>query len=135
MSLTRYNKKRNFNRTNEPVGKIKKSSNKLKFVVQHHFSRKEHYDLRLEYNGVYVSFAVPKGPSYNRNDKRLAVHVEDQGEQITVETSEGIKFNLDEDALAGLMSSLECLRDERYIKRGTYRNLFSCLSFSEQFIY
>lgn len=61
--------------------------------------------------------------------------MEDQGEQITVETSEGIKFNLDEDALAGIMSSLECLRDERNIKRGTYRNLFSCLSFSEQFIY
>lgn len=77
MGLVRYNKKRNFDKTSEPVGKVKKSGKKLKYVIQHHYSRKEHYDLRLEYKGVYVSFAVPKGPSYNTKDKRLAVHVED----------------------------------------------------------
>ena len=77
MSLSDYNKKRDFNKTSEPKGKKGKSSKKLKFVVQHHYSRREHYDLRLEWNGVYVSFAIPKGPSYDTKDKRLAVHVED----------------------------------------------------------
>jgi bifunctional non-homologous end joining protein LigD len=75
--LKKYNEKRDFSKTSEPLGKKRKSSGKLKFVVQHHFSRREHYDLRLEYEGVFVSFAVPKGLSYNRKDKRLAVHVED----------------------------------------------------------
>jgi len=78
MNLKKYNSKRNFKKTNEPVGKIKKSKNKkLKFVIQHHIARKDHYDLRLEWNGVYVSFAVPKGPSFNPKDKRLAIKVED----------------------------------------------------------
>lgn len=78
MSLKKYNSKRNFNKTKEPYGKLKKSSNKkLKYVLQHHIARKDHYDLRLEYNGVYVSFAVPKGPSFNTKDKRLAIKVED----------------------------------------------------------
>ena len=77
MSLSEYNKKRNFDRTSEPKGKLFKSKKKLKFVVQHHFSSREHYDLRLEWNGVFVSFAVPRGPSYDTKDKRLAVHVED----------------------------------------------------------
>ena len=72
-----YNKKRDFLKTKEPIGKKEKSNKKLKFVVQHHIARKDHYDLRLECNGVLVSFAVPKGPSYNRKDKRLAVLVED----------------------------------------------------------
>lgn len=73
-----YNSKRNFQKTKEPKGIIKKSSNKkLKFVVQHHMARKDHYDLRLEWNGVYVSFAIPKGPSLNPKDKRLAIKVED----------------------------------------------------------
>ncbi len=77
-NLKTYNKKRNFNKTKEPIGKVKKNkTKKLKFVVQHHLARKDHYDLRLEYNGVYISFAVPKGPSFNPKDKRLAVHVED----------------------------------------------------------
>lgn len=75
--LSKYNKKRNFNKTSEPVGKKVKSSKKLRFVVQHHLARKDHYDLRLELNGTMISFAVPKGPSYNPKDKRLAIHVED----------------------------------------------------------
>lgn len=77
-NLKAYNKKRDFNKTKEPIGKVKlKKTKKLKFVVQHHLARKDHYDFRLEYQGVYVSFAVPKGPSFNPSDKRLAVHVED----------------------------------------------------------
>lgn len=77
-NLDKYNKKRNFDKTTEPVGKIiNKNSKKLKFVIQHHIARKDHYDLRLEYNGVYISFAVPKGLSFDPKDKRLAIKVED----------------------------------------------------------
>ena len=77
MKLSEYNKKRNFNKTKEPLGKVRKKSKNLKFVVQHHVARKDHYDLRLEWKGVYISWAVPKGPSYNPKDKRLAIRVED----------------------------------------------------------
>lgn len=76
-NLTKYNKKRDFNKTNEPKGKIQKSQKRLRFVVQHHLARKDHYDLRLEWNGVLKSWAVPKGPSYKTKDKRLAIMVED----------------------------------------------------------
>jgi len=76
--LDDYNKKRNFNNTKEPLGKTKKTkSKKLKFVVQHHYATREHYDLRLEWKGTYKSFAVPKGPSYKTTERRLAVQVED----------------------------------------------------------
>ena len=76
-NLTTYNKKRNFNKTKEPKGKKENKNKKAMFVVQHHLARKDHYDLRLEYDGVLKSWAVPKGPSYNYKDKRLAVMVED----------------------------------------------------------
>lgn len=76
-NLTLYNKKRNFNKTKEPKGNKIKNNKKLRFVVQHHLARKDHYDFRLEYNGVLKSWAVPKGPSYNNKDKRLAIMVED----------------------------------------------------------
>lgn len=76
-NLKEYNKKRNFNITKEPIGIKEKPSKKLLFVVQHHIATKDHYDLRLEYNGTLKSWAIPKGPSYNTNDKRLAVKVED----------------------------------------------------------
>ena len=75
-SLSKYNQKRNFNKTSEPFGKQKKKASKLRFCVQHHLARKDHYDLRLEWNGVLISWAVPKGPSYNPKDKRLAIMVE-----------------------------------------------------------
>lgn len=76
--LTKYNSKRDFNNTKEPKGTRKKEkSKKLIFCVQHHLARKDHYDFRLELNGVLLSWAVPKGPSYNPKEKRLAVHVED----------------------------------------------------------
>lgn len=77
-NLKEYNKKRDFKKTKEPFGnKETKTNKKLKYIIQHHLARKDHYDLRLEYNGVFVSFAVPKGPSFNPKDKRLAVKVED----------------------------------------------------------
>ncbi len=74
--LEKYNQKRNFNKTKEPKGKIKKNNKKLRFVVQHHIARKDHYDFRLEWQGTLKSWAVPKGPSYNLEDKRLAIEVE-----------------------------------------------------------
>ncbi len=76
MKLSTYNKKRDFKNTPEPKGKLN-SKSKKRFVIQHHFARKEHYDFRLEHNGVLLSFAVPKGLSESPTDKRLAVHVED----------------------------------------------------------
>lgn len=75
--LNQYNQKRDFTKTEEPKGKIKKSAKQLKFVVQHHLASRDHYDFRLEWNGTLLSWAVPKGPSFNTADKRLAAHVED----------------------------------------------------------
>ena len=77
MSLKKYNQKRDFNKTKEPKGKKEESSKRLKFCVQHHLASHDHYDFRLEFKGVMKSWAVPKGPSYNPKDKRLAVNVED----------------------------------------------------------
>ena len=57
-TLEKYQKKRNFKKTLEPIGKVQKSRKRRVFVIQHHWARKEHYDLRLEWNGVLKSFAV-----------------------------------------------------------------------------
>jgi len=75
--LTKYNQKRDFKKTKEPKGEVKNSRKKLRYVIQHHLASRDHYDLRLEWKGTLKSWAVPKGPSYNSNDKRLAVEVED----------------------------------------------------------
>ena len=77
MALDEYIKKRDFSQTPEPEAVIKKEGGPLKFVVQRHQARRLHYDLRLEMEGVLKSWAVPKGPSMNPKDKRLAVHTED----------------------------------------------------------
>ena len=72
-----YDEKRDFAKTKEPKGKVEKSSGELRFVVQRHDATNLHYDFRLEWKGVLLSWAVPKGPSYVTKDKRLAVKVED----------------------------------------------------------
>lgn len=77
MSLVKYKAKRNFSLTPEPEGKIKKNLASLSFVVQRHKASQLHYDFRLEIDGVLKSWAVPKGPSMNPSDKRLAMMVED----------------------------------------------------------
>lgn len=75
--LKEYNQKRNFARTAEPEGITEAAQEGLRYVVQHHLARRDHYDLRLEWEGVLLSWAVPKGPSYDTRDKRLAVRVEE----------------------------------------------------------
>lgn len=76
--LKAYRQKRDFERTKEPDGAAPvATSNRLRFVIQKHDATRLHYDLRLELDGVFRSWAVTKGPSLDPSDKRLAVEVED----------------------------------------------------------
>jgi len=75
--LAEYDRKRDFSRTPEPAGAPQHGQGPLTFVVHKHAATRLHYDVRLEWDGVMPSWAVPKGPSSRIGDKHLAVHVED----------------------------------------------------------
>jgi DNA ligase D-like protein (predicted 3'-phosphoesterase) len=85
--LAAYRGKRKFASTPEPKGRRKTSKGDPHFVIQHHLASSDHYDFRLEIDGVLVSWAVPKGPSLDPREHRLAVRTEDH--PLDYETFEG----------------------------------------------
>ena len=81
MPLSEYRRKRRSGRSPEPRGRLgrkrQRTDNGPSFVIQHHAARSDHYDFRLEIDGVLVSWAIPKGPSTNPKDRRMARRTED----------------------------------------------------------
>lgn len=77
MGLQKYWEKRDFSKTPEPRGKGRKPGKQLNYYIQEHHASRLHFDFRLELDGALKSWAIPKGPSLDPADKRLAVHVED----------------------------------------------------------
>lgn len=77
MSLEEYRKKRNFGKTKEPKGGVRRDATGKIYVIQKHDASTLHYDLRLEFQGVLKSWAVPKTPPQERGVKRLAIETED----------------------------------------------------------
>ncbi|RZL66790.1 MAG: ATP-dependent DNA ligase, partial [Variovorax sp.] len=86
-ALKQYKAKRNFAITPEPQEGGDSQADRLQFVIQKHWASSLHYDLRLELDGTMKSWAVPKGPSFDPADKRMAVQVEDH--PISYNTFEG----------------------------------------------
>jgi bifunctional non-homologous end joining protein LigD len=89
--LAKYNAKRDFTVTSEPTGAAPNKSGQnqqLSFVIQKHWASRLHYDLRLELDGVFLSWAVLKGPSFDPAEKRIAIHVEDH--PLNYGTFEGV---------------------------------------------
>src|SRR6476660_8587123 len=76
MGLEEYKRKRKFDKTPEPAGEVKKKPGNS-FVIQKHRATRLHYDFRIEMEGILRSWAVPKGPSLNPSEKRLAMQTED----------------------------------------------------------
>jgi len=79
MALKEYRGKRRSGRSPEPAGRTRRRGQRKapRFVIQHHAASTDHYDFRLEIDGVLASWAVPKGPSTNPKDKRMARRTED----------------------------------------------------------
>ncbi|MBV8861149.1 MAG: DNA ligase [Mycobacterium sp.] len=89
MGLNDYRRKRRFGRSPEPNGRQRRRSGRgPRFVIQHHAAGSDHYDLRLEIDGVLVSWAIPRGPSTNPKDRRMARRTEDHPLQSS--TFEGV---------------------------------------------
>src|SRR6187431_1729867 len=85
-ALQEYHRKRDFGKTREPSGRLRKAEPGHRYLIQKHHAKKLHYDFRLELDGVLKSWAIPKGPSTRPSDKRLAVRTEDHPlEYVTFE--------------------------------------------------
>src|SRR5256885_7495372 len=77
LSLTEYQRKRDFGRTPEPKGKLREKVETRRYVVHRHHATRLHWDVRLEMRGILASWAVPNGPPLEAGKRRLAVHTED----------------------------------------------------------